>query len=53
MMRGNNKEKFENKNNIDVSMKSDGRIITDPDGMYTGVPLDDENSKPVQDADDL
>ena len=27
-------------------------IITDPDGSWTGVPLD-KNEKPVQDADDL
>jgi len=32
-------------------MKKD-RIITDPNGSYTGRPLD-PNEKPVQDADDL
>ena len=30
----------------------DDRIITDPDGSYTGRPQD-LNEKPVQDADDL
>ena len=31
-----------------------GRIITDPFGSYTGVPLDSYNDeKPVQDVDDL
>lgn len=28
------------------------KIITDPDGSYTGRPLD-KDQKPVQDADDL
>ncbi len=28
-------------------------IITDPQGSWTGVPVDDEDSMPVQDADDL
>ena len=28
------------------------KIVTDPDGSYTGVP-EDRNEKPVQDADDL
>lgn len=32
-------------------MKKD-KIITDPNGSYTGRPLD-PNEKPVQDADDL
>lgn len=32
-------------------MKKD-KIITDPNGSYTGRPLD-PNDKPVQDADDL
>lgn len=32
-------------------MKKD-KIITDPNGSYTGRPLD-HNEKPVQDADDL
>lgn len=40
---------------VDFSMK-DGderdRIITDPQGSYTGVP-EDPYDKPVQDADDL
>ena len=29
------------------------RIITDPLGMWTGVPVDDVFDKPIQDADDL
>lgn len=32
-------------------MKKD-KIITDPNGSYTGRPLD-PNDKPIQDADDL
>lgn len=28
-------------------------INTDPLGSYTGVPTDDPNEKPIQDADDL
>lgn len=32
-------------------MKKD-RIITDPNGSYTGRPLD-RDEKPIQDADDL
>lgn len=30
----------------------DTKIVSDPDGSYTGNPTDDEE-KPVQDADDL
>ena len=30
-----------------------GEIITDPQGSYTGVCVDDKYEKPVQDADDL
>ena len=32
---------------------SDTSIISDYDGSYTGVPVDDNFSKPIQDADDL
>lgn len=32
-------------------MKKEEKIITDPNGSYTGRPIDGE--KPVQDADDL
>ena len=28
-------------------------IITDPDGSWTGVPTEDPEERPVQDADDL
>ena len=40
---------------VDFSMKGSDerdRIITDPQGSYTGVP-EDPYDKPVQDADDL
>ncbi len=40
---------------VDFSMKGGDerdRIITDPQGSYTGVP-EDPYDKPVQDADDL
>ena len=33
-------------------MQSDGRIVVDPDGSWTGVPLD-EGEEPIQDVDDL
>ncbi len=29
------------------------KIITDPNGSYTGRPKDDPYEKPIQDADDL
>ena len=32
--------------------KSQDKIITDPNGSYTGRPAD-PNDKPIQDADDL
>ena len=32
---------------------TDGDIVTDPLGSWTGVPVDDPYEKPVQDADDL
>ena len=35
------------------TMKSDGRIIVDPFGSWTGVPIDDILDTPVQDVDDL
>lgn len=33
-------------------MKKEERIITDPNGSYTGRPVDPKE-KPIQDADDL
>ena len=36
-----------------VKMQTDGRIIIDPFGSWTGVPLDDPLDAPVQDVDDL
>ena len=38
--------------NIVDDVNYDGKSKTDPLGMYTGVP-EDENDMPVQDADDL
>lgn len=38
---------------IEPSMQSDGRIIVDPFGSWTGVPTDDIFDTPVQDVDDL
>ena len=35
------------------TMQSDGRIIVDPFGSWTGVPTDDILDTPVQDVDDL
>ena len=42
----NKKENKTNKNN------KKEKIISDPDGSWTGVPLD-KYEKPIQDADDL
>ena len=36
-----------------IKKEQGSKIITDPNGSYTGVPIDDKYSKPVQDADDL
>lgn len=54
----NNKDKTNNKssaseisNSLSTSKKSN--VISDYDGSYTGVPVDDIYAKPVQDADDL
>ena len=38
---------------IDPKMEIESRIITDPLGSWTGVPVDDYFDKPIQDADDL
>lgn len=38
--------------NIIDGINYDGKSQTDPLGMYTGVPMDDDDI-PVQDADDL
>ena len=35
-----------------MKMKKEKPIVTDPDGSYTGRPVD-RDEKPVQDADDL
>ena len=37
----------------DTQKEKESRIISDPLGSWTGVPLDDFYDKPVQDADDL
>ncbi len=36
-----------------TTMQSDGRIITDPLGSWTGTPVGDIFEPPVQDVDDL
>ena len=36
-----------------LKMQTDGRIIVDPFGSWTGVPLDNKYDTPVQDVDDL
>ena len=37
-----------------ADMSTDGSIITDPDGSYTGVPIGwEKGERPVQDVDDL
>ena len=36
-----------------TKLQSDGRIITDPLGSWTGTPTDDIFDMPVQDVDDL
>ena len=40
---------------IDTCVKNEitDKIVTDPLGSWTGVPVDDPYEKPVQDADDL
>ena len=45
-----NKEKCPNR---PCNMREDGSIITDPNGSYTGVVLDNKYDKPIQDVDDL
>lgn len=55
-MKSDNKNKKRNATNAAINILktenfNDG-IIADPDGSYTGVPVD-KNEKPVQDADDL
>lgn len=47
----NDKEKIRNK--PEVRYESDGRIITDPLGSWTGVPTDSPFDTPIQDVDDL
>ncbi len=37
---------------LEGPVNSDGLFITDPQGSYTGVPVD-PHEQPVQDADDL
>ncbi len=58
MKREVNMRHIPNKKNAPLSepsdMKEQGSIITDPNGSYTGVPLDgDVYDRPVQDVDDL
>ncbi len=42
----------EKTNSKPAHMQSDGRIVVDPDGSWTGIPLN-EDEVPVQDVDDL
>lgn len=55
-----NKEYVNAKSQIDefdfkpeVKSEADGRIIADPFGSWTGVPIDSVFDQPVQDVDDL
>ena len=41
-----------NRDNYQNNLKEQG-IVTDPNGSYTGVPIDDPNTVPIQDVDDL
>jgi len=36
-----------------AQMATEGRIDTDPQGMWTGVPTDELDNRPIQDVDDL
>lgn len=52
------KNKFKNQSTLpeatnSLSTSRESNIISDYDGSYTGVPVDDNYSVPVQDADDL
>ena len=54
----NKKSEFEKQSSTDKEINTpittnDTSVISDYDGSYTGVPVDDKFSKPVQDADDL
>lgn len=54
----NEKNKFKNQSTLpeatnSLSTSRESNIISDYDGSYTGVPVDDNYSVPVQDADDL
>ena len=41
------------KKSMHPNESKDTEIITDPQGSWTGVPIDDEDPVPIQDADDL
>jgi hypothetical protein len=43
----------ERKKNRQSREEHNPEIITDPQGSWTGVPVDDEDAMPIQDADDL
>ncbi len=54
----NNKNKTNNKATVaeitsSLSTSKESNVISDYDGSYTGVPVYDKYSNPVQDADDL
>lgn len=48
-------EKFDVKKHSVVNMMdgAEDGIVTDPQGSYTGVPTEDPDDRPIQDADDL
>ena len=53
-MKGNSSSKKKAPTPInDPQKEKESRIISDPLGSWTGVPMDDVHDKPVQDADDL
>jgi hypothetical protein len=53
-----NKETNQNQSSLSkitnsLSTSKESNVISDYDGSYTGVPIDNKYAKPVQDADDL
>ncbi len=53
MKREVNMCKYSEKNNQDESKGKEERIVSDPNGSWTGVCIDNPDDKPVQDVDDL
>ena len=53
MYKINKTKSSDNKNdNFEIKQDKKDRIITDPDGSWTGTPID-LDEKPIQDVDDL